>query len=137
MKRDDELIRRLLIDLVESPEAYSEEFIFVTMSAEEKTRSYHLELLLDSGFILIQDERRFFINDEMPREEGRVFSRCRTFRVSNDGQDFYGATRDDGIWKKTKESASGLGVVALGILKDIAVGLVKHQLTEKLGIPIA
>ena len=137
MKRDDELIRRILIELVESPEAYSEEFIFLTMSEEEKTRTYHLDLLLDSKFILIQDERRFFINDPMPRQDGRFFSRCRTFRVTNEGQDFYGATRDDGIWKKTKEGASGLGVLALGVLKDIAIGLVKQQLTEKLGFPIA
>lgn len=137
MKRDDELIRRILIELIESPEAYSEEFIFLRMSEDERIRSYHLQLLLDSKLVEIQDQRRFYINDEMPSQEGRVFSRCQTFRVTNDGQDFYSATRDDGIWKRTKRVvAEEGGSVALELIKSLAIGFAKKQIEDRTGFKL-
>lgn len=115
MKRDDELIRQLLLDF----EAAGDWLIFVpgmTLSAspEERKRRYHMMLLGDEGMLA-------------PVANG-------TMRMTAKGHDMVEAIRSDTVWAKTKEGARAVGGVTLGMLKDIAVTYLKKEAAERLGI---
>ena len=115
MKRDDDLIRALLLEyeakddwvLVMPGETHSS-------SEEARRERYHVLLMSDVGFVT---------------DVGRG-----TFRLTAQGHDFIDAIRSDDIWQKTKIGASVIGGATLGILKDLAVAYLKQSAAEKLGI---
>ena len=116
MKRDNDLLRELLIEF----EAQKSWQIFVHphlgMTELEITREHHVQLLSDAGFLLEMGDS--------------------LYRMTNSGHDYLDAIRNDGIWKKTKDGAASVGGVTLGIMKEIAVAYIKQQVSEKLGITI-
>ena len=62
---------------------------------------------------------------------------CRgRFRITNQGHDHLAAIRDEGVWKKAKGAASGLGGVTLGVMKDLAIGYLKQESSQRLGITL-
>lgn len=115
MKRDDEYIRNMLFEM----EANEDSYVFlpskINLSHEDKKRKYHMELLLDYGYL-------------------RMIS-GRTVRLTAQGHDYLNAVRDEGIWQRTKASVAETGgSVALDVLKQIALGLFKKQIEERTGI---
>jgi hypothetical protein len=56
--------------------------------------------------------------------------------ISFEGHDYLDAIRSETIWNKTREGASKLGGVTLGIIKDLAVAYIKQEAAYKLGITI-
>ncbi|ABF64041.1 hypothetical protein TM1040_1308 [Ruegeria sp. TM1040] len=116
MKRDDDYIRRMLLALELADDPYlaaSQETN--SMSASEVKKNYHIALLCDAGFMKRHSETRF--------------------RMTNQGHDYVLSIEDDGVWDQTKKSAAQVGGVALGLMKDIALGYVKQKLVG-LGIPV-
>lgn len=111
MKRDDDLIRNLLLEAESSDDS-----LFGPFDDEDEKEYTHAILLCDAGFF------------------HEVQSGI--FRITNQGHDYLAAIRDDGVWKKTKEAASTAGGVGLGIMKDIAVAYVKQELSTRLGLPL-
>lgn len=117
MRRDDELLRKLMLDF----EAQDDPLLVhaQTLGADEEDQKiyYHLRLLADAGFL---------------QETGRTGG---VFRMTNAGHDFCAAVRDDTVWRKTKEASAKVAGVSLGIMKDIGVGYLRARLVE-LGIPL-
>ena len=115
MKRNDDLIRELLLKYEES-----DDWLLMmpgdTMSASKEARQegYHVLLLSDEGFVAGVGKG--------------------TFRLTAQGHDYLNAIRSETVWNKTKEGAEKVGGVTLGIMKDIAVAYLKQEASQKLGI---
>ncbi|WP_049763977.1 DUF2513 domain-containing protein [Cereibacter sphaeroides] len=118
MKRDDELLRKLLLEMEESEDALHIYHLVLASSPEDAKAYYHLRLLVDEGFL------------EETGKSGGVF------RMTNKGHDFTAAIRSDTVWNKTKDAAAQVSGVSISILKDIALGIVRDQLV-KMGVPLA
>ena len=117
MKRDDDLLRKLMLEIEDSPEPM---FLFpLTMDSDEDERLqyFHLRLLADEMFL---------------EETGKFGG---NFRMTNKGHDFVAAVRSDTVWGQTKQVAARVSGVSLSLLKDIAMGIVRDQLT-KMGVPL-
>lgn len=119
MKRDADLIRERLFQL-EGEEDYSS-FKFAdgkTTDPEERRRFGHIKLMADAGLVELSGTYRDGV------------------RVTNDGYDFIAAIRDDTIWAKTKDAGTDLGGMTLGVLKDVAVAMVRAKLAATTGLNI-
>ncbi len=116
MTRDDDFIRLLLLEAEASPAPYLLAGMTMNPSDDELKRYMHAEWLSDAGFF-----------QEI---------RSGVFRITNQGQDYLASIRDEGIWQDTKATASGMGGVALGVMKDIAISIVKQKLAEQFGLNI-
>ena len=117
MRRDDDLIRKLMLDfeaqedplLVHIPELDPED--------DAEKVYHHLKLLSDAGLL------------EESGAGGGIF------RMTNAGHDFCGAVRDDTIWNKTVTAASAVPGVGLGLLRDISLAYLRGKLSS-LGVPL-
>lgn len=114
MRRDNDLIRKLMMDMEADPDPL---FVFVLEDDAEDERIYfHLRLLADEAML-----------EETGRGGG-------TFRMTNKGHDFVQAIRDDTIWSRTKSAIEPVAGASLSMLKDVALGYLRQEL-EKRGIP--
>jgi hypothetical protein len=119
MKRDMELVKAFLL-AIEGSEGQVEDL--KKWSLEE--RSYHVALLLDASFVLGNTA-----NDADGRPQGYFIS-----RMTWAGHEFLDALRDDTIWKKAKEHVLKPGASwTFDVLKEWA----KHEIKERLGLPVA
>jgi len=116
MKRDDDYIRKLLLDLEESEETHLICGMTLTQSDDEEKEYYHVQLLCDAG--LMKETQRG------------------VFRMTNQGHDFVAAVRSDNIWSKTKSGAAQIGGATLGILRDIATAYLKQEAKKVLGLDL-
>lgn len=115
MKRDDDYIRSMLISLEQAETPYlvaSQEHN--SMSLDDVKKNYHIALLCDARLMTPHSKTRY--------------------RLTSQGHDYVLAIKDISIWDQTKKGAAEAGGVALGLMKDIAIGYVKQKLTEQ-GIP--
>ncbi len=116
MKRDNDLLRELLIEF----EAQKSWQIFVHpplgMTELELVREHHVQLLSDVGFLLEMGDS--------------------LYRMTNSGHDFLDAIREDTNWNRTKAVAAKAGGVGLGLMRDIALGYIRQKAVEQ-GIPLA
>lgn len=117
MRRDDDLIRKLMLDFEAQDDPLLDHLITWDTDDEDERVYYHLKLLTDAGFLVESGQH------------GGVF------RMTNAGHDFCAAIRDDTIWNKTKAASASVAGVGLGVTKDIAVGYLRARLIE-LGIPL-
>lgn len=118
MRRDNDLVRRLMLDFENSDDTLLVQLPELTPSQEGEKIYYHLQLLADAGFL---------------EEQGRGGG---VFRMTNAGHDFCAAIRDDTIWGKTKYASTQVAGVSLGVMKDIGIGYLRARLVE-LGVPLA
>ena len=117
MRRDDDLLRKLMLDMEADPEPILVHGLTQDATEEQRLAYYHLRLLADEGFL-----------EELGRNGG-------AWRMTSKGHDFVAAVRSDAVWGRTKQMASLVSGVSLSILKDIAVGIMRDQLT-KMGVPL-
>ena len=116
MTRDDDLVRRILLDL-EAHEGWRIVYERILSPEPEENRfDYHLQLLCDAGFMKQIDSF--------------------AYRMTNQGHDYLEAIRSDTIWNKTKVGAAAVGGMTLGMMKDLAVSYLKQEVAEKLGIAL-
>ena len=116
MKRDDDLVREMLLGFETQEDWLVLEPQFLNMSSEERKRYGHIQLMIDAGLMA---------------EVGDG-----TFRISFQGHDYISAIRSDNVWAKTKEGAAKVGGMTLGMMKDLAIAYVKQEAAEKLGIQL-
>ena len=116
MRRDDDYIRQLLLDIEASDELYFLAGLTMSMAAEEQKKHQHAELMCDVGFLAA-------VNDGV-------------YRMTNHGHDYLAVIRNETIWAKTKKGASKIGGASLGIMKDIAVAYVKQEASDRLGLEL-
>ncbi len=116
MKRDDDYIRKLLLDMEASDDLYLHIYLPHNMAPDEEKMHQHAELLCDAGFF------------EAVKKG--------VYRMTNHGHDYLAVIRSDSAWGKTKKGAAKIGGASLGIMKDIAIAYVKQEASEKLGIDL-
>lgn len=116
MKRDMELVRKLLIDF--SNGEYKKSF---NDSEEDRKYIYHLELLKEAGFITYKEARS--------KTSYMLFDAP---RISWNGNDYLEAISNDTIWEKTKtglkQKGLELGTVPINVIKEYAIFQTKQWL---------
>ena len=113
MRRDMDLIRRMLIDCADSPGPVDAS-VWVTDSRPMAVVGYHVQLLSESGLAVCS----------VFSADGDPYYRCSVDRLTWSGQDFLAAVADDGIWSQVKRRVSAtVGTVAADTLKALAVRL--------------
>lgn len=119
MKRDPELIRKLLIAIENSP---PEGLSIPPLPFEDyslETVVYHIELLRDANFVEASIWSGF----------GRAGG-ARVKRLKWDGTEFLDSIRNDNIWEKAKEySLATAGVITIETLKLAVSVILKNLIT--------
>ncbi|MCD1621075.1 DUF2513 domain-containing protein [Salipiger manganoxidans] len=119
MKRDDELVKQLLIEMEDSTEAVH----FYGLSDPDEAdggerKYYHLRLMQDAG--LVEESGRHGCN----------------WRMTNAGHDFVGLIRDAGMWAKMKERAAQVvPSYGLKLLYEVGHALARQKLRD-MGLPL-
>ena len=114
MKRDSDLLRELLLRYESDEESMFTSRISDGSDLTEKSERYHILLLADEGLVAAVGQS--------------------TFRLTSQGHDFIEATRDGGIWNKTKSVVAETGGNAtIEVLKALAIGYLKLQIAQHTG----
>lgn len=115
MKRDSDLIRDILLKIEEndSDEMYVEDLI--TAEYDGKKISYHIQLLLDAGYI-----------GAIPiRTLGQPYAQFIINRLTMKGCDYLDNVRDDKVWQETKNIVlKSVGSASLEIVKNVAISVI-------------
>ncbi|WP_051692521.1 DUF2513 domain-containing protein [Thioclava pacifica] len=117
---DADRMRELLI-LAEEAEAEDELAVgFVDIEASlVGGDEYQLILMKDAGWVSGKDPTMGY------------------FRLTFAGHEFLNATRDVGIWAKTKEVvAKEGGSATLDVIKALAIGLLRQQIENRTGLKL-
>ena len=127
MKRDLELVRKLLLYFEEKPDQAAIENVHVD-GYDREAISYHLILLYEAGLIaaepyLSKTSKR--IIDVLP------------FRLTWEGHELLAAARNDSVWRKAKSSVASLsGDAPFTLLKDVLVHALRAHVGDAAqGIP--
>lgn len=117
MKRDMDLIRKLLFKLegIEQTHAAAEELRLDGYS--ESQLDYHIALLLDSGLV---------VSDEVSAIRSVIVNyRSALLRLGWAGHEFLDMARDEGRWQQAKQKiGANVGSASFEILKAVLAGLV-------------
>lgn len=113
MRRDEDFSRLLLQELEADSDWIVLHSIEQDSTDEERTKYYHLELLVDAGFL-----------EENGKHGG-------AFRITNAGHDFLAVTREDKSWRAVKVAANSVGGVTLRMMGELATSFAKQALKEK------
>ena len=118
MKRDMDLIRKLLLKIESSETSYVDDFTIPDYSQAET--DYHVELLISAGLVNSN------IHDRTA--DGRFHAVADG--LSWEGHDFLDAIRSDSVWDKTKSfiKDSGLQGIPFDLLKEAAISVVRERL---------
>jgi hypothetical protein len=116
MRRDDDLIRDMMLELEEDADWI---VIWVPNQNDpvEMAKYYHLRLLADEGFLEVT---------------GRF---QQSFRITNAGHDFLALMREAGLWGQIKAKAKAAPGHSLRFLFEIGQSLVREKLRE-IGVPL-
>lgn len=114
MKRDMDLVRLILLEIEHSSDGAQLQMNFDIPDYTPEIVSYHLMILHDAGLIEASDLSTM----------GRGLFWCPK-RLTWSGHEFLDAARNDSIWKKAKEKASGMN---FELLKELLLNLARPQL---------
>lgn len=122
MRRDDDLIRQLMLDLESATTAVGD-----THKVDGYTRdevAYHLALILRAG--LAEGPAPRYPSDG---SDPTIPHLIMVLRLTPAGHDFIDTLRDDTIWKKVKESSKKVGgSLSLELLKQVGAAAIKAHL---------
>jgi hypothetical protein len=117
MKLDKELVRKILLQVEESPDPMG----WIDLSIPEHTElevAYHVQILDEAGFIEAHDLTTMDGYDWRPK------------RLTYEGHEFLDTVRDNEIWRCTKETAKSAGVASIKTLFEIGKSIAKQKLIE-------
>lgn len=115
MKRDMDLIRRLLIEIETLPPGTLYETDASSIAADRPQLEEHLALLAQAGFL-----------NEFSRE---LSGNALCSGLSWQGHDFLSVARSDAVWRRAKKKLLTAGVgVSVTLLKDLLVTEARRQL---------
>jgi hypothetical protein len=118
MKRDMDLVRKLLIEIERCDTGSGQPMQFSDFCPDQQKLYGHLKLL---------DEASLIEGHDLPSTQ------YMPSRLTWSGHEFLSAVRDENIWTKTKDKLSEVsGAVTLDIVKAIALSFLK----AKLGLPL-
>ena len=124
MKRDFNLIRRILIDVENMPPGEDYDSIEHLSEYDPMVVYEHIDLLLP-------DEANF-VKGMIVRVDNGEVAGFRIERLTWQGHDFLDASKDDSIWKKANDIVLKPGVA---ITFDLLLGWLKNEAKLKLGLP--
>jgi hypothetical protein len=114
MKRDIDLVRRILLDL-EMKGSYTDWFDVDIEEYSPEQMDYHLELLMEASLISIKDP-------------GRKPLRSYPVRLTWEGHEFLDAARDEVRWQKAKRTTAQGGDVPFEVLRSVLVELGRQEM---------
>jgi len=121
MRRDDDLIRQLMLDLENADEHVTDKHPVDGFNRDEV--AYHLALIVKSGYA--EGKTLYGSTGGDPTIPNVVI----VMRLTPNGHDFISTVRDPKIWGKVKERAASVaGGVTLEILKQLGSAVVKQHL---------
>ncbi|WP_342598105.1 DUF2513 domain-containing protein [Psychrobacillus sp. FSL H8-0483] len=128
MRRDMELVRKILIDTADGVDSYNLQLGRFADADVEKVRKdemliYHINIMSQKKLI------NFKHLEDLDGD-------CRIYKVelSWDGQDYLSTVEDDTIWNKTKDVAKARGLEIAKISFDVVKNLAVQQSKQLLGI---
>lgn len=111
MKRNMDLVRRILIETEEAESTYDAE-CFVCDAYSYDEICYHVELMQAHGLI----------DAVIQKEWGGSVVVCKIKALTWDGCDYLDAIRDSGVWTRTKKVIKDtVGSTTISAIKEIAV----------------
>lgn len=122
MRRDDDLIRQLMLDLEEANSYVNDSHKVAGYSRDQV--AFHLAQIVKSGLAEGPDPI-YRSTGEDPTIPAAVIIK----RLTPAGHDFISALRDDTVWAKVKEQTAQVGgSVSIEILKQLGTAVVKQML---------
>lgn len=118
MRRDDDYLRKLLMELEDHRWWAFPNQLAGGDDAEAEKRYYHMLLLVDGGLMAPVDDKGV------------------SLRITNAGHDFLAMTRDSEKWEAVKGAAHKLGGASVQMLYRIAESYARQKLVD-IGIPLA
>ena len=114
MRRDNDLLRVLILEMEENRAPLCSPAGAPSRSEEEERVDFHLRLLSAEAFL-----------EETVREGGIVF------RMTDKGHELAVTLQSENIWDRTKAAAAVAPVdVSISALMDIALGLIRQELAK-------
>jgi hypothetical protein len=122
MKRDMDLIRRILAHIAEADSRLDTE-AFHYNDYNSSVVLYHLELLAHKGFIDSKIQGTYPTGEFVGSVSGLTW----------DGQDFYEAMANEKVWRKTKEViTSAVGTTTFDVIREtlklVSMQFIKTQM---------
>lgn len=114
MKRDLDLVRKILLTIEDHPQGYAPDLEFDGYTAEQI--GYHAYLLINAGLAEGSDTATF----------GSTSPKAKIFKLTWAGHEFAEAARDDSRWKKAMGIVKDKGgTITMDVLKDLLTSLMK------------
>ena len=123
MKRDMDLVRKILIVCADHPHGHAPQELKIEGYSEEQI-GYHVYLMMQAGLVKGVDVSAM----DSPSPEAQVCS------VTWAGHEFLEASRDEGLWSKAKQAAGSTGGMVLDVLKSVLVGLATDAAKKAAGL---
>lgn len=116
MRRDDELLRELLVRIEDHDDWIYGHDLDHGSSQEDEAEYYHLQLLADAGLL-----------EETGKHGGN-------FRMKSQGYDFLEAIRSEAGWGKVKSLAGKAATSGVEVLVQVAKEMVQQQIKAVFGM---
>lgn len=123
MKRDPDLVRKLLIYLDEKPD-YKMETVPKIDGFTDLEIMYHCLLLAQANYVDFQPERT---------KDGERIIRAHVFGLTWQGHEFLAASRDESLWRK---GLSAVGSQTGGVAIDLLKAWLMHEAKHRLGLDL-
>lgn len=118
MRRDMDLIRRILIMVGDSPVPL-QATVFVDEAHPFETVAYHIDLIGQADLA----------DTSITRTGGSVIARAEVGPLTWDGNEFLDAIRSDTIWTRVKQRVGAtVGSTTIDVIKALAVKLASDML---------
>lgn len=125
MQRDMDYVRELLLKIEALNEPNLLELLDVENEEHYQKLAFHIDMLVNQAY--------FVTGISANTMAGKNWL---NLRLTWQGSDYLDAIRDPEIWSKTKSGAAAAGGFTIEILRDLAIGLVKHKIKQHTGIEI-
>ena len=124
MKRDVDLVRKILLACADHEHGYAPRGLAIEGYSEEQI-GYHVYLMMQAGLVEGDD-----VTHSGCRSPQAVLT-----SVTWAGHDFLEASRDEGRWTKAKKAAGSTGGMVLDVLKSVLIDLATSAARKAAGLP--
>ncbi len=130
MKLDRDLVRELLLFLESKEDTAARDHDQIEIAGYTSTDiGYTLTKMHEAGFIVAETLR----SRSTPERVIKVIP----FELTYQGHEFLDSIRDPEVWRRTKEAGAKVGGAGIEVMWEIAKGIGKQMIKERLGIDIA
>lgn len=138
MKRDIELIRKILLYLEQTPKGLIRVENFAKdLSVDEEIIKYQINLLYQAGFIYgtVRKAKPYGRSEKAEHIKDDVLS-VTPYEMTWQGHEYLETIRDPEVWEKTKKCAEEMGNFGVDTIKAIATGFITTKIKQHTGVDI-